>query len=177
VVRNLLEPGCELRRLGISDRLYAHDDPHRRCDADGRCSAHPERADCLPDFLNGMAILVDQFGRQPGLVDEADEAVDVADPGDGARGGIAIFHESSLVRRLQRDAVWSDRVIEDRRVASPRVAWPWVEASHRCRVTASAKHEAYWRPHQRVEASPGLAFRARRVNPGTAGSDRFLQFH
>ena len=41
--------------------------------------------DRLPDVLDGAAVAVVQPRRQQSLVDEADEAVDAADPFDGAR--------------------------------------------------------------------------------------------
>src|SRR5262245_45072545 len=59
--------------------------PHGRRDADGRRSAHAQRADRLPHLLRRAAVAIDQLRRQQRLIDEPHMPVDAADPGDRPR--------------------------------------------------------------------------------------------
>jgi hypothetical protein len=72
--------------LGLAKMLvHPHQDAHRRHYADGRRSADAQGADGFPDFFDGTAIPVSKLHWQARLVDQAHEAVDTADPLDGAR--------------------------------------------------------------------------------------------
>ena len=60
--------------------LQAEADPVGRGDADGRGPADPQHLDRLPDRFHVVAIDLDQFDRQPRLVDHPQVAVRPANP-------------------------------------------------------------------------------------------------
>src|SRR5258707_83547 len=70
----------------IGKPLHSQDDAHGRRYADGRRAANAQIPNRFPDLLHRSAVTVFQPGWQQSLIDQPDESVAVADPGDGAWG-------------------------------------------------------------------------------------------